>query len=377
MNGDPPIVTDIQPPLFLTADGKDASRAAARLKVIERALQESEARSRSLFEANPHPMWIYDVATLAFLDVNDAAVAHYGYGRGEFLAMTIADIHLPEDVARLRVNLLRTGPLMGAAGVWRQRKKDGSIITVETTCHALDYGGKYTELVLAHDVTESTRAEELRQNREADWREAQRIAGIGSWETTLASHTITWSEGLNRIMGRALDQPAPTRDALPTVFTPDSWARLEVSIARAIETGASYELDLEMVRADGTMCWTTARGEALRGPDGVVAMLRGTVHNIDERKRAEASRRDREAELREAQRIAGMGSWEWTIATGGIAWSEGMNRILGWSLDRPAPTFEQLADLYLPDSWQRLGAAIAKDDRDRRAVRARARDVQG
>jgi hypothetical protein len=55
-----------------------------------------------------------------------------------------------------------------------------------------------------------------------------------------------------------------------------------------------------------------------------------------------------------------MGSWEWTIATGAIAWSEGMNRILGWSLDRPAPTFEELADLYLPDSWQRLGAAIAK-----------------
>ena len=172
---------------------QDGARAATALKATEQALQESEARSRSLFEANPHPMWVYDITTLAFLDVNDAAVAHYGYARGEFLAMTIADIHVPEEMPRMLVNVARVGQLMGASGTWRHRTKDGSIITVETTCHALDHAGRYTELVLAHDVTERTQAEELRQHREAALREAQRIAGMGSWEWTIATGAIAWS----------------------------------------------------------------------------------------------------------------------------------------------------------------------------------------
>lgn len=62
------------------------------------ARAESDAGYRMLFDGNPHPMWVYDVETLAFLAVNQAAVRHYGYPRGEFLAMTIAEIRPPEDV---------------------------------------------------------------------------------------------------------------------------------------------------------------------------------------------------------------------------------------------------------------------------------------
>ena len=62
------------------------------------ALKDSERRYRTLFESNPHPMWVYDVESLKFLTVNDAAVAHYGYSREEFLAMTIMDIRPVEDI---------------------------------------------------------------------------------------------------------------------------------------------------------------------------------------------------------------------------------------------------------------------------------------
>ena len=54
-----------------------------------------------LFESNPHPMWVFDTETLAFLAVNRAAVEHYGYSREEFLGMTIADIRPPEEAERL------------------------------------------------------------------------------------------------------------------------------------------------------------------------------------------------------------------------------------------------------------------------------------
>ena len=75
----------------------DAVSRALERKGAERALKESEQRYRSMFEANPVPMWVFDRETLRFLDVNDAAIDHYGYTREEFLQMTIQEILGPED----------------------------------------------------------------------------------------------------------------------------------------------------------------------------------------------------------------------------------------------------------------------------------------
>ena len=69
-------------------------------KLIEEKLQASELRYRLLFKANPHPMWLYDMDTLQFLEVNDAAVHYYGYSRDEFLSMSIKDIR-PRKIIRI------------------------------------------------------------------------------------------------------------------------------------------------------------------------------------------------------------------------------------------------------------------------------------
>jgi len=52
----------------------------------------------SLFNHSPLPKWIFDIETLQFLLVNDAACEHYGYTREEFLSMTIKDIRPIEDI---------------------------------------------------------------------------------------------------------------------------------------------------------------------------------------------------------------------------------------------------------------------------------------
>lgn len=128
-------------------------------KKTEQSLRKSEARFRELFISNPHPMWVYDLDSLAFLAVNDAAISHYGYSRNEFLAMTIKDIRPVEDVPRLleNIELMRNG--VDNAGIWRHIRKDGSIIEVEITSHALLFDQRRAEMVLAHDVTERRLAE--------------------------------------------------------------------------------------------------------------------------------------------------------------------------------------------------------------------------
>ena len=66
----------------------------------EEELRNSEKQYRLLFHGNPNPMWVFDLETQAFLEVNEAAIQHYGYSREEFLTKTLADIRPSEKNGR-------------------------------------------------------------------------------------------------------------------------------------------------------------------------------------------------------------------------------------------------------------------------------------
>jgi PAS domain S-box-containing protein len=135
----------------------------------QRHILDSEEKYRILFESNPHPMWVYDIETYRFLTVNDSAVKHYGYTREEFLSMTIKDIRPSEDILPLMDNVSRVTAGLDKAGVWRHRKKDGSLIYVEITSHTVDFGGRRAEIVLANDVTDGLKLEDqLRQSQKME-----------------------------------------------------------------------------------------------------------------------------------------------------------------------------------------------------------------
>ncbi len=139
-----------------------ARQELAERKQAEEALRASEARYRELFISNPHPMWVYDLDTLAFLAVNDAAVAHYGYSRDEFLAMTIAEIRPAADAPQLLTNVAlaaQSHEEYTRSSFWRHLKKDGSLIEVEIASHPLEFEGRRARMVLAYDMTERNRAE--------------------------------------------------------------------------------------------------------------------------------------------------------------------------------------------------------------------------
>ncbi|MGB0128409.1 MAG: PAS domain S-box protein, partial [Rhodocyclaceae bacterium] len=151
-------------PIF-DQSGKFAGRHGSNRDITARhhaddRLREREARYRDMFAANPHPMWVYDADSLAFLDVNDAAVAKYGYAREEFLAMTIRDIRPSEDVPRLIAAAAGAASGTPVTGVWRHRSKGGTEILMEITAHGVEFAGRRAMVVLANDVTQRVRAEE-------------------------------------------------------------------------------------------------------------------------------------------------------------------------------------------------------------------------
>ncbi|WP_373534795.1 CHASE4 domain-containing protein [Microcoleus sp.] len=137
-------------------------------KQAEAELRASEERYKLLFKHNPHPMWVYDLETLEFIAVNQAAIHHYGYTREEFLDMTVADIYPPQELPRLLQNISQVDADIDFASLWQHQKKDGRIIDVEITSYALIFDSKNAELVMAHDVTDRLQAEaELYKAKEA------------------------------------------------------------------------------------------------------------------------------------------------------------------------------------------------------------------
>lgn len=122
-------------------------------------IREREYDFHYLFMSNPQPMWVYDLETLAFLDVNNMAVEKYGYHRDEFLRMTIKDIRPPEEVPRLLQNIASPRTILQTSGVWKHQLKNGSIIDVEIISHRLEFAGRKAALVVAQDITERRRLE--------------------------------------------------------------------------------------------------------------------------------------------------------------------------------------------------------------------------
>ena len=118
----------------------------------------AERQYRFMFDRNPLPFWVYRRDTLQFMAVNDAAVASYGYSRGEFLAMTLLDIRPDEDAEDLK-RAVRRREESGRGQLWRHRRKDGSLIDVRIYAADMEFEGHSCRLVLAEDVTDRLRVQ--------------------------------------------------------------------------------------------------------------------------------------------------------------------------------------------------------------------------
>jgi PAS domain S-box-containing protein len=207
--------------LVLIVSGVGLSLLIGALQTVRRAAalraQESQAWQSSyhvVFDRNPMPLWVYDVRTLKFLEVNEAALAEFGYTRQDLSKMTILDVSPPEQVPQIRQHLAETDDSVVHHTLWKVRKKDGSVVDVEMASNRLTFAGRAARIALGIDVTE-------RQRHEAEMRQARHEAEAanrarGQFLAMLSHELRTPLTPVLTALGELLEQGLPA-NVRPTI----------------------------------------------------------------------------------------------------------------------------------------------------------------
>jgi PAS domain S-box-containing protein len=270
----------------------------------DQSLPKAEERYRLLFDSNPHPVWVYDLETLKFLDVNRAAIEKYGYSRKEFLSMTIKDIRPSEEIPALMGGIAEVAEGAGALHhrMRRHLRKDGTLIEVDGASHPIVYEGREARLVVATDVTERLRAEEALRRSEERFR--LMVSAVKDYAILMLDpqgRVISWNAGAERIKGYRAEEiigqhfsrfyPAEAIEA----GTPSK-------VLKAAAEQGRFEDEGWRLRKDGSRFWANVVITALRDEKGALHGFGKVTRDMTERKRAEREILLRTAELEAANK---------------------------------------------------------------------------
>ncbi|MFA6603842.1 MAG: PAS domain S-box protein [Patescibacteria group bacterium] len=270
-----------------------------RCHAFLRDLSEREQQAKMFMQAfNTAPLMM-TLATVdggEFIEVNEAFTRITGYSRDEVLGQTEVKLGIvsAEDRQRVVETLRISGRAHGMDTVIWQ--KGGSRRICRLTTEPVTVGERRLLLTIAEDVTDQQESEaevkrvhEQIRRSEADLRQAQKFAKIGSWRWHVQADKLEWSDEMYRIFG--IDKAKFTgrlTDVMTAAIHPDDRMRVEVANRSVIEKAQPMPMEYRIVHPDGAVFTVWAEAfEFIRDAAGKISVLSGIVQDITDRRRVE------------------------------------------------------------------------------------------
>jgi|GEM_PF-917982 len=297
----------------------------------ENQLKRSEYEYKSLFHNNPLPCWIYDQKTLRFLEVNDAALKHYGYSREEMLRMKILELHpeeqLPELYKRLKKEAERnTIEVLN----WKHKRNDGAIIHVDIKSNAITYAGVDARLVVVNDVTYKVAVEnELRKSNER-FRLAAQATSEALWEWDIENDSLYLSPVYEEIFGYAVKEDRKYNEWQQYIH-PDDKERVLNTFYSSIanEEIKQWEEEYRYLKANGEYIYVIDHCIIIRDENGKAIKAVGTYQDITRQKTTEEELRKSNERFAYAAKATSDAVYDWNLTTNHLHWGEGMPYLFG------------------------------------------------
>jgi hypothetical protein len=321
-------------------EGKRAVQVIARdnmeRKIAQEKLHAQEKQYRLLFEDNPSPMWVYDIDSLGILAVNHAAISTYGYSREEFLAGTLRNFHLPEDMPVVEKAVASEAGSSRYGIESRHRKKNGEVINVAVYSRPTIFDNKKARIALAIDLTERAAAESKVRESETNLALAQRVAGMGSWEyrpdKKNKNERFRWSQETYRLFGRTPEDFRPSLRAFLAAVHPEDRAYAAIRLRAFAASNGSLHADFRIIRPDGSERIVHAAAEKIRMPqNGELVKIIGTVLDITQLRAVEKQLREAEQKYRAIFENASEGIFQSTPGGRFLAINPAAARIFGFA----------------------------------------------
>lgn len=314
-----------------------------------------EGNYKHIFLYSPTPMWIFDQETLQFLEVNDAALKHYGYTREEFLSMNARDIRPKEEVAALERDIELMKGKANHAGDWLHKKKNGEIIIVNIVSHPFVFNQREARHVMATDVTEQRMIERNLKTSEERFRMI--VEGAPDPIFIQAEGKFVYLNQTARKLFEVDNSAELLGKQVLDYVHPDNREVIISRMKRINEYRESVRelIEIRFLTSKGNEVWVETAGQPL-DYEGMKAGL-VFVKDITRSKLAVDALNYQEYLLKEMGRIAKIGGWEFDPSTGKGTWTDEVARIHGLSPDEET-NVEKGISFYKDDSYERIVDAI-------------------
>ncbi|AMP98762.1 hypothetical protein AY601_1853 [Pedobacter cryoconitis] len=294
---------------------------------------------KDTFQLSPQPMWIYDIDTLRFLEVNEAAIRHYGYSREDFLSMTIKEIR-PKDTIRkfeLAMENVHRYKERFTNKRYKHLKKNGDIISVEIKSNLFELDGRSVELIIATDITSQLQYEQAAKRLEETLLLSEnRFKALVQAGSDLTA--VIDMDGKYKFLSEScisllkLYPEKMTGKIAYDYIHPEDRERVREQINSLLEVERIHIEPFRFLNGDHEWRWLTTTARNMLGDPailGIVTNSTDVTELINKNEELKLSNDRYKLMLRAADEAI----CDWDIENDIANWSVGFNEIFGYNLD--------------------------------------------